>query len=47
MSKLLINFHARVTRLLLNVSIGTRLLALMSLAVCVTLLLALADTQHI
>ncbi len=40
MFKLLTHFHSRATRLLLNISIGTRLLMLMGLAAAVALLLA-------
>lgn len=40
--KLLIHFQTWVTRLLLNVNIGVRLLVLMGLAACVALLLAAA-----
>lgn len=38
--KLLIHFQTQVTRLLLNVNVGVRLLVLMGLAACVALLLA-------
>ena len=39
MFKLVANFHFNVTRLLLHVSIGVRLLSLMGLAALVALLL--------
>lgn len=45
MFKLVANFHFNVTRLLLHVSIGVRLLSLMGLAALVALLLAIVGIQ--